>query len=111
MLNQNVIDAYEHLENEDVREVSTHVFLSYQTSTLARRIRDDGLLVFHHLHVTGAETGERRLIDLTESEMEQAGLDLDSVFIINTTELLLWGPGRDYVHTKELGEVIAAQGQ
>ena len=111
ILSNEVIQAYGHLRSKIIDEVSEIVLSTYRSSTLAGFVRSDGRLLILHLHVTGEDTGERRLIDLTEGEIERAGLDLDSVFIINRGEFDIWQEGRTYETVSEVGEVVAAQGR
>lgn len=111
ILNERVIYAYQHLSLGDVIVVPASVVSSYRTSTLAGLARPDGRLEYFHLRRTGPDTGVRHFLHLSESELLRAGLDLDSVFVINTNELRIWQIGRDYDSVSQLGEVLEAQGQ
>lgn len=109
ILNEEVIGAYDHLSFDFVHEVNDATMNSFATSTLVV-LRHQGTDSYYHLHQTGDDTGERRYLDLTASQLTASGLDLDSVFEINRAEFDIWLFGRDYSYVRDLDEVLDAQG-
>ena len=109
ILSEEVIDAYGHLSFDFIHEVDEATMNSFAKSTLAL-FRHRGLDSYYHLHQTSDDSGVRRHLDLTPSQLARAELELDSVFEINRVEFNIWARGRDYSHVSELDEVLDVQG-
>ncbi|MCK5413472.1 MAG: hypothetical protein KAI57_03810, partial [Candidatus Pacebacteria bacterium] len=79
VLSPSVFNNYGHLRWEDVMDVSQSTLNSFTTSELVRVVGDDKI---YRLYPQG-DSGQKRLIK-NNSVLTRLGLDLDSIYEINT---------------------------
>ena len=107
ILSPAVMEAYGHLSFVGVSVVTESAFNKFKISTLVRLAGYDDI---YHLRQTGSDDGERHLLNLPAEVLEQAGLDLDSAFVINEAEFYIWRRGEEISTAGELSEVLSQQG-
>ncbi len=92
ILNPDIFNSYGHLKWEDVKTVSQTDQDQFMLSELVIEVNADGSVADPKVYIvtsaSGSDSGERRWLNLTASEFEQAGYDWDSIYQVNHTEAL-----------------------
>lgn len=91
ILNPDIFNQYSHLKWENIKVVSESIFGQYQLSYLVREII--GTQIFKLF--PDEDTGTKRWLNTSWQEFESAGLDWDSVYIINQHERVSYNTGQD----------------
>jgi len=90
ILNPAIFNSYAHLKWENVKTVSQSTLDQYQFSDLVIEINADGSIanpkVYRVSSSQGSDVGERRWLNISASEFEEAGYDWDAIYYINHTE-------------------------
>ena len=86
IINPDIFESYGHLEWENVQDVDQSVVNSFQTSNLVRK---DGEQTIYRIYPSG-DGGTKAQLNLNQEQLNQAGIDQDSIYTINTNEFNLY---------------------
>ncbi len=94
ILNPDIFNQYSHLKWENIKTVSESIFGQYKLSYLVREITDQTVYKLF----PDEDTGTKRWVNTTWQEFESAGLDWDSIYIINNFERDSYNTGPDLLY-------------
>ena len=86
IINPDIFESYGHLEWENVQDVPQSIVDSYQTSNLVRRETDATIYRIY----PDNDSGTKAQLNLNQEQLQQAGIDQDSIYTINTNEFNLY---------------------
>ena len=90
ILNPEIFNSYGHLKWENVKKVSQSTLDQYQLSDLVIEVNADGSVadpkVYRVASSQNSDVGEKRWLNITAAEFNEAGYDWDSIYYINHTE-------------------------
>ena len=86
IINPDIFDSYGHLEWENVQNVSQSVVDRYTTSNLVRRDQEQTIYRIY----PDSDSGSKAQVDLAFEQFGEAGIDIDSIYIINENEFNLY---------------------
>ena len=86
IINPDIFNSYGHLEWNNVQDVPASTLNQYKTTNLVRRESDPTI---YRIFPDG-DGGSKAQITLTVEQFQTAGIDIDSIYTINTNEFNLY---------------------